>query len=63
MWPQAGTGDGFTYDSVNPHARIDFLLPSRDLRPLTAQVFTADPEASDHLPLVSDLLLPVRHRR
>ncbi|GAA1065094.1 endonuclease/exonuclease/phosphatase family protein [Streptomyces asiaticus] len=63
VWPQAGTGDGFTYDSVNPHARIDFLLPSRDLRPLTAQVFTADPEASDHLPVVSELLLPVRHRR
>ncbi|MCM3805228.1 endonuclease/exonuclease/phosphatase family protein [Streptomyces sp. DR7-3] len=64
VWPLVGTGDGFTYDSVNPHARIDFLLPSRDVRPLTAQVFTADPEASDHLPVVSELLLPTgRHRR
>ncbi|MBI0295824.1 endonuclease/exonuclease/phosphatase family protein [Streptomyces sp. PRKS01-29] len=63
VWPRAGAGDGFTYDSVNPHARIDFVLPSRDLRPLTAQVCTADPEASDHLPVVTDLLLPARHHR
>ncbi|MEV8058645.1 endonuclease/exonuclease/phosphatase family protein [Streptomyces antimycoticus] len=64
VWPRAGSGDGFTYDALDPHARIDFHLASRDLRPLTAQVVTADPEASDHLPVVSDLEMPVRrHRR
>ncbi|MFF4483425.1 endonuclease/exonuclease/phosphatase family protein [Streptomyces sp. CY1] len=64
VWPRAGSGDGFTYDALDPHARIDFHLASRDLRPLTAQVVTADPEASDHLPVVSELRMPVRrHRR
>ncbi|MFE9001935.1 endonuclease/exonuclease/phosphatase family protein [Streptomyces sp. NPDC007875] len=63
VWPRAGSSDGFTYDALNPHARIDFLLASRDIRPLTAEVVTADPEASDHLPVVSDLQMPATRRR
>ncbi|MFF5586549.1 endonuclease/exonuclease/phosphatase family protein [Streptomyces hygroscopicus] len=62
-WPRVGTGDGFTYDAVTPHARLDYLLASRDIRPLTAQLRTADPAASDHLPVVSDLQVPATRRR
>ncbi|MGP4110336.1 endonuclease/exonuclease/phosphatase family protein [Streptomyces sp. 4N509B] len=57
-WPRVGDGDGFTYGSVDPTSRIDYVLASRDLRPLAAEVVTLDPEASDHLPVVAELLMP-----
>ncbi|MEU4895865.1 endonuclease/exonuclease/phosphatase family protein [Streptomyces sp. NPDC044780] len=63
VWTKAGTGDGFTYDAADPHARIDYLLASHDIGPLAAEVVTVDPEASDHLPVVSDLLMPAARRR
>ncbi len=57
VWPAAGDGEGFTYDALDPHARIDYVLASPDLAPVTARVVTEDPEASDHLPMVTELLL------
>jgi endonuclease/exonuclease/phosphatase family metal-dependent hydrolase len=55
-WAQAGEGDGFTYDAETPHARIDYVLTSSDIVARTAAVVTSD--ASDHLPVVADLVLP-----
>jgi endonuclease/exonuclease/phosphatase family metal-dependent hydrolase len=55
-WVEAGVGDGFTYDSVTPHARIDYVLTSSDVVARTAVVVATD--ASDHLPVVVDLALP-----
>jgi endonuclease/exonuclease/phosphatase family metal-dependent hydrolase len=55
-WAEAGEGDGFTYDAETPHARIDYVLTSSDVVARTAAVVTSD--ASDHLPVVADLLLP-----
>jgi endonuclease/exonuclease/phosphatase family metal-dependent hydrolase len=55
-WAQAGEGDGFTYDAETPHARIDYVLTSSDVVARTAAVVTSD--ASDHLPVVADLILP-----
>jgi endonuclease/exonuclease/phosphatase family metal-dependent hydrolase len=55
-WAQAGEGDGFTYDAASPHARIDYVLTSSDVVARTAAVVTSD--ASDHLPVVADLVLP-----
>jgi endonuclease/exonuclease/phosphatase family metal-dependent hydrolase len=55
-WAQAGEGDGFTYDAETPHARIDYVLTSSDVVARTAAVVTSD--ASDHLPVVADLVLP-----
>jgi endonuclease/exonuclease/phosphatase family metal-dependent hydrolase len=55
-WAEAGVGDGFTYDSETPHARIDYVMTSSDIVARTAAVVTSD--ASDHLPVVADLVLP-----
>jgi endonuclease/exonuclease/phosphatase family metal-dependent hydrolase len=55
-WAEAGEGDGFTYDAETPHARIDYVLTSSDVVARTAAVVTSD--ASDHLPVVADLILP-----
>ncbi len=55
-WVTAGVGDGFTFDAVTPHARIDYVLTSDSIVARTAAVVTTD--ASDHLPVVVDLDLP-----
>jgi endonuclease/exonuclease/phosphatase family metal-dependent hydrolase len=52
-WSAVGVGDGFTFSSVNPHKRIDYILHSYDVRTLSA--FVVPSAASDHLPLVVDL--------
>lgn len=55
-WVTAGVGDGYTYDAVTPHARIDYVMSSGDVVARTAAVVTTD--AADHLPVVVDLGLP-----
>jgi endonuclease/exonuclease/phosphatase family metal-dependent hydrolase len=52
-WAEVGVGDGFTYSQEDPHARIDFVMSSRDVRPLHARV-AVDADGSDHLPVVAD---------
>ncbi|PZF80475.1 endonuclease/exonuclease/phosphatase family protein [Jiangella anatolica] len=55
-WEEAGMGDGYTYPSEDPNARIDYVLTSGDVITRTAAVVTSD--ASDHLPVKADVLLP-----
>lgn len=55
-WEEAGVGDGHTYPVEDPNARIDYVLTSRDVVTRTAAVVTTD--ASDHLPVKVDVLLP-----
>jgi endonuclease/exonuclease/phosphatase family metal-dependent hydrolase len=55
-WTTAGNGHGFTYGAARPHGRIDYVLTSSDIVARTATVVTSD--ASDHLPVVADLVLP-----
>lgn len=55
-WVAAGVGDGFTFDAVTPHARIDYVMSSPDVVARTAVVVSSD--ASDHLPVVAELALP-----
>ncbi|WP_081704634.1 MULTISPECIES: endonuclease/exonuclease/phosphatase family protein [Sediminibacillus] len=50
-----GDGDGNTYPAVSPQKRIDFILASQNVDLLHTEVIHTD--ASDHLPVVSDLLL------
>ncbi|MEU6876115.1 endonuclease/exonuclease/phosphatase family protein [Streptomyces sp. NPDC046751] len=52
-WPVAGKRDGFTYDSVNPHERIDYVFASQGLRARQAKVL--DVTVSDHRPLRVEL--------
>ena len=51
-WAAVGEGPGYTYDAADPHARIDFVLASPDVRPVGAWVVTEAAAASDHLPVV-----------
>ncbi|MBZ0255882.1 endonuclease/exonuclease/phosphatase family protein [bacterium] len=48
-WESAGGGDGFTYSSVKPSKRIDFVFVTDSVHVKHAKVLTT--EASDHLPL------------
>lgn len=50
-WAVVGDGDGFTYPSTGPESRIDYVFVSPDITPSAIMVETADPEASDHLPV------------
>lgn len=56
LWPLAGTGEGYTFSSTRPDRRIDYLWRRQGspLRPLRAWVPRT--EASDHLPLVVELV-------
>lgn len=56
VWPRVGDGPGFTYDSDDPVGRIDYILTSQAVTPLTATVVPS--LASDHLPVGAELLLP-----
>lgn len=60
-WVEAGVGDGFTYDAETPHARIDYVLTSANVVARAAVVVSTD--ASDHLPVVVDLALPLSRVR
>jgi endonuclease/exonuclease/phosphatase family metal-dependent hydrolase len=57
-WVEAGVGAGHTYDSENPTRRIDYVLTSSKVVTRTAAVVTSDPGASDHLPVLAEVLLP-----
>jgi endonuclease/exonuclease/phosphatase family metal-dependent hydrolase len=55
-WTLGGEGDGFTLSASNPTARIDYVLVSPDIGVADARVpYTL---ASDHLPVVAELILP-----
>lgn len=48
-WALAGTGDGYTYPSMSPDRRIDYVLTSSDVTTRSASVPSTN--ASDHLPV------------
>jgi endonuclease/exonuclease/phosphatase family metal-dependent hydrolase len=56
-WRVAGSGDGFTFDAVAPFMRIDYVLVSTEITVASAAVMPTD--ASDHLPVVVDVALPL----
>ncbi len=56
-WP-ASAGPGFTYPADKPTKRIDYVLVSSDIRVRSASAPVT--EASDHRPLVVDLMLHER---
>src|SRR5690606_25279525 len=55
-----GTGAGHTWDAGTPHARIDYVLVTPDVA--IRSVATVPTDASDHLPVVAELMLPVPRR-
>lgn len=55
-WVEGGSGPGYTYSSAAPYARIDYALVSPDVSVTRARVPRT--LASDHLPVVAELLVP-----
>ena len=55
VWTSVGEGDGATFPSSAPTARIDYLFVSPAVQPLRA--WTAGGTASDHLMVVADLAI------
>ncbi len=55
-WTTAGFGPGYTFSSVLPLRRIDYVMSSEGMVARTAAVLTSD--ASDHLPVVASVRLP-----
>ncbi|UDY34517.1 endonuclease/exonuclease/phosphatase family protein [Dermatobacter hominis] len=55
-WTTGGFGPGYTFSSVLPFKRIDYVMSSDGLVARTAAVLTSD--GSDHLPVVADVALP-----
>lgn len=54
-WTECGRGSGCTHPSHRPSKRLDHVLCSSGVIPSSAHVVATD--ASDHLPLVVDLLI------
>jgi glycerophosphoryl diester phosphodiesterase len=54
--PRGGQGDGFSYPSSAPNARIDYVLTTADVDVASAR--TLPSPASDHLQVVAELVLP-----
>jgi glycerophosphoryl diester phosphodiesterase len=55
-WPRRGEGDGFSYPSSGPTARIDYVLTTPDVGVEAAR--TLPSPASDHQQVVAELVLP-----
>jgi endonuclease/exonuclease/phosphatase family metal-dependent hydrolase len=54
-WPEVGDGPGDTIEADNPTARIDYLLHSPQVTPISAMVPAT--LASDHLPVVGRFVI------
>jgi endonuclease/exonuclease/phosphatase family metal-dependent hydrolase len=50
-WAVAGEGPGYTFESTNPAARVDYVFTSDAVPPVQGRVVSTDPVASDHLPV------------
>ncbi|MGE8205751.1 endonuclease/exonuclease/phosphatase family protein [Heyndrickxia sp. NPDC080065] len=57
VWDQAGNGEGFTYPSLRPRRRLDYLFVSSSFRIDNVELVTLLSKASDHLPLKATLTL------
>lgn len=55
VWSAVGAGDGPTFPATEPVKRIDYVTVSRQVTPTAVRVVPSD--ASDHLPVVADLLV------
>lgn len=56
-WSAAGRGDGSTFPAEEPDKRIDNIYLTDAVKPIRTRVRDRAPEASDHLPVVSRVLV------
>ena len=54
-WVAVGQGPGHSFDALEPHERIDYVLTRPGVRAVSAHVVRT--AASDHLPVVAELAL------
>lgn len=54
-WAATGQGSGYTFPATEPVKRIDYVTHSPNIRTLRTEVL--DTPASDHLPVVADLVV------
>jgi len=55
VWTETSMGNGYTYPSKRPRMRLDYIFVSKEFDIVDTEVITANPVASDHLPLLSTL--------
>jgi endonuclease/exonuclease/phosphatase family metal-dependent hydrolase len=51
VWNITGIGAGYTYPSLRPRSRLDYLFVSPHFRVIDTEIITNNPKVSDHLPL------------
>ncbi|PWA08904.1 endonuclease [Pueribacillus theae] len=51
VWHSSGKGPGYTYPSLRPRMRLDYIFTSRNFRVVETEIVTNIPKASDHLPV------------
>ncbi|MGM0876666.1 MAG: endonuclease/exonuclease/phosphatase family protein [Bacillota bacterium] len=54
-WHVSGKGPGYTYPSLRPKMRLDYIFVSPELQVIEAEVITKTLKSSDHLPLKATL--------
>ena len=57
-WTATGAGSGATFPATAPSARIDYVFVNEGIDVRSIAVDARDPTASDHLPVVAELILP-----
>ncbi|NDI33302.1 endonuclease/exonuclease/phosphatase family protein [Chengkuizengella sediminis] len=55
-WLVAGKGSGYTYPSIRPRSRLDYIFISPELKIIETEVKTSLAIASDHLPLTATIM-------
>ncbi|MGG3573288.1 endonuclease/exonuclease/phosphatase family protein [Bacillus gobiensis] len=54
-WAASGKSMGYTFPSARPRKRLDYIFVGNQLQVVDAAVVWNNPEASDHLPIVTTL--------
>jgi endonuclease/exonuclease/phosphatase family metal-dependent hydrolase len=54
-WKEVNNEDGFTFPAKQPNRTIDYILTTHGIQTESAE--TINTQASDHLPLISDVIL------
>ncbi|MCQ6274943.1 endonuclease/exonuclease/phosphatase family protein [Bacillus sp. V3B] len=58
-WYTVGKGAGYTYPSLRPRTRLDYIFVSQNLKVVDAKVIIKMPKVSDHLPLTANLFYKI----
>lgn len=54
-WHIGGKGAGYTYPSLHPKTRLDYIFVDQRIKVIETNVVTNTPKASDHLPIIARL--------